>query len=535
MRKAERIEGALEVEAPQMRTPDAVRQDHQRRKSPQFPVEPQGPGQKRVKPFLPTMHPSEYLAHKQRPAAPPAYSFLGGRTAARNLPGRATPPQNRSQNPGSTSTVAPAPAAAPAALAPITLVGPDFDGASDVDGEAPPDTHGAVGSTQFVEVTNSHIDIFDKLDPANRTSISLAAFFGYFTTGLFDPRVVYDLDWNVWVVSADAFPDPNTGLQSFFLAISVTSDATGPFFIYQLNVTFNSGDFWDFPQLGMDQDAVIVTANIFDAFGNPQGADMFAIAKARLYNGLGFSVPVFTGLVSTLAPPLVLDDNPSTYLIAAQPVASALQLYTLQNSSRPAGMTLSGPVDVPVNSYALPPPAPQPAPCNDPADNLDTSDARFVNASTQVANFLWQVHSVDFFGPALVFYQIDTGLAAVAQSGFVFASATSADFNASIAANADNDVYLTWTSVDAAAGVNAQVRFAGCDHNDGACLPGPGVVEFTSPTCITGDFDPRFGMQRWGDYSAVTVDPNNPRVAWLVNEKIDTSTEWGSRIAAIGF
>src|SRR5207248_11740303 len=63
---------------------------------------------------------------------------------------------------------------------------------------------------------------------------------------------------------------------------------------------FGNNNFWDFPQLGMDQDAVLITANILN--GNTfLGADFFAVAKARLYNGLGFSVPVFTGLVGTLA------------------------------------------------------------------------------------------------------------------------------------------------------------------------------------------------------------------------------------------
>ena len=74
------------------------------------------------------------------------------------------------------------------------------------------------------------------------------------------------------------------------------ADPTGSFFIYNLNVTFFVNNFFDFPQLGMDQDAVLFTANIFN--GNTfHGADFFAVAKARLYNGLGFSVPVFTGLV----------------------------------------------------------------------------------------------------------------------------------------------------------------------------------------------------------------------------------------------
>ena len=69
------------------------------------------------------------------------------------------------------------------------------------------------------------------------------------------------------------------------------------FFIYNLNVNFfGNNNFFDFPQLGMDQDAVLFTANIFNG-NNFLGADFFAVAKARLYNGLGFSVPVFTGLV----------------------------------------------------------------------------------------------------------------------------------------------------------------------------------------------------------------------------------------------
>ena len=76
--------------------------------------------------------------------------------------------------------------------APIGLVGPNVPGATDVDGLIPPDTRGAVGLDHFVEVTNSHVDIFVRTNPSQRTSISLAAFFGYTTRVLFDPRAVYD-------------------------------------------------------------------------------------------------------------------------------------------------------------------------------------------------------------------------------------------------------------------------------------------------------------------------------------------------------
>ncbi|MCA1707136.1 MAG: hypothetical protein LC808_29265 [Actinobacteria bacterium] len=494
-----------------------MRQDATR-KPPQFPTDVTArPGQgeaapedggRRIKPFLPMMKASRYAEYKSRPPVKAPSPFFGREAALR--------------------------AALVAAPATLTVLA-DIDGASDVDGLIPPDTHGGVGTEEFVEITNSHIDIFERSDPTTRTSISQAAFFGYFTQTLFDARAVYDSTWNRWILATEAAPESPT-VQLQFIAVSTTPRATGPFFIYNLNVAFFSGDFWDFPQLGIDQDSIIITANIFDASGNPKGADMFAVPKARLYNGLGFSVPVFTGLVGTLAPPIVVDNNSNTFLIAAQPSGSALQLYTLRDSSR-AGITLTGPLDVPVDPYDMPLPATQPAPCTDPAHNLDTSDSRFVNASTQVGDALWQVHTIDLAGlPTPKYYQVNTVSNAIDQSGVFFATGTSSDFNASIAANSDNDVVVSWTSTDAAGGTNAQVRFAGCDHATGPCgFLGSGSALFTSPTCITGDFDPRFGLQRWGDYSAVTIDPTNPRQAWFVNEKVNDSDTWGSRIGEVSF
>src|SRR5205823_2687818 len=135
---------------------------------------------------------------------------------------------------------------------PPTRVFKNFDAASDVDGLRPPDTHGAVGKTHFVEVTNSHIRMYNKATPpALVKNVSLATFFGYTTEVIFDPRVVYDSVWNRWIVTAEAFQESNT-VQRFFIGISKTANPAGAFFIYSVNVTFFSGDFFDFPQLGFD-------------------------------------------------------------------------------------------------------------------------------------------------------------------------------------------------------------------------------------------------------------------------------------------
>ena len=405
----------------------------------------------------------------------------------------------------------------------------NFNGHSATEGLRPPDTHGAVGTTHFVQVTNSHIDMWTRQNTATlplAKSVTLATFFGYTTEILFDPRVVYDSTWNRWIVTAEAFAESAT-VQRFFIAISTTADPTGSFFIYNLNVNFfGNNNFWDFPQLGMDQDAVLITANIFN--GNTfLGADFFAVAKARLYNGLGFSVPVFTGLAGTLAPPLVRDQNSSTFLIAAPPSGTTFSKYTATNTSR-AGISLTGPVSITVTSYSVPPSAHQPG----TTKLLDTSDSRFVNASTQSGNDLWQTHTIALGGfPAPKFYRLNTSTNTVSQSGFYFASATSDDFNASIAANDAGNCFVTYTSTDTSAGRNAQVRLSGKLNADAGIAAGPNAV--TSPTFYSASAD---NPERWGDYSAVTTDPLNAANAWLVNEKVTGNHAiWGSRIVQFGF
>jgi len=419
---------------------------------------------------------------------------------------------------------------APTSLGPPVIKTNNFNGHSETEGLFPPDTHGAIGVDHFVEVTNSHFDVFSKASPhALLKSVTLATFFNFTAETLFDPRVVYDQTWQRWIVTAVAFPESTT-VQRLFIGISKTSDPTGPFFIYNIDVDFfDNNDFYDFPQLGIDQDAVLFTANIFPAAGGFSGADFFSIAKARLYNGLSFSVPIFTGLAATLAPPIVLDQNASTFLIAAPPSGTTLTKFTATNTSRPSSTRLV-PSTVTVPSYEVPPDAHQ----SGTAQVLDTSDSRFVNASTQNGTDLWQTHTINFFGfPSPFFYRINTANNALKQSGFYHASGTSDDFNASITANTAGNCFVTWTSTDARVGVNAQVRLSG-KLSAGAQITS-GTAGFTSTRFLTGNFDPGFGIQRWGDYSAVTLDPSNEATAWLVNEKINSSSIWGSRIITIGF
>jgi hypothetical protein len=386
----------------------------------------------------------------------------------------------------------------------------------------PPDTHGAVGKTQFVQIVNSALAVYDKETGTRLKTVSLNSFFDYappppFSRTIFDPRVVYDPTWNRWVVTGEAFPESST-VQFHFIGVSVTDDATGPFFIYRINVTLTPDELWDYPQLGMDQDAIIITANIFRT---RFGTDVLAIAKARLYNGLSLRIPRFINLPINTAPPIVLDDNSKTFLITTRPGTPNVELRALTNSSRPDAAALSDPALVNVGFYTFPPDARQPG----TTARLDTLDSRFQNASTQLGNSLFNVHTIDFSGFATPrWYEIDTGVTGVLQSGIFFATPISDDFNPSLTVNEHKDVFVTWSSTEAAreGGFFPQIRASGRLSTDPPGEISPGSVIFESPTFYT--------QFRWGDYSAITVDPTFPKCAWGVNEKVESPAVWGSFI-----
>lgn len=426
------------------------------------------------------------------------------------------------------------------ALGPPSQIGSgkNFDGLDSTESGnlRPPDTHGAQGLNHFTQVVNSATAGWKKqgVGKIQQFSRSLASHFGYTQQTIFDPRVIYDPVWDRWVWIAEAFAESST-VQRQFIAVSRTPRPHGSYCVYSIDINvFNNDDFWDFPTLGFTQDAIMITANIFGPEGY-RDTRMLSIAKARLYNCKGFSVPLFTGLDGTLQPPIVLDQNPSAHFAAATPVNSHIDIWRGDNLENAFFATMTKLADVPVTSYSVPPDATQPGTSN----TLDTSDSRFVNASTQLGTSLFNVHTVDDFSlPTPRWYEIRTTDSTVLQQGNFFGSGNSNDFNASIAVSATSHAFVTWSSTDADDGINAQARFGGREPGDtvNVMSVNPNAL-VTSPTF----YNPSTATnERWGDYSAVTIDPSPPancsnRRAWVTNEWIETQSVWGSWVSRIGY
>src|SRR5262249_16796486 len=131
---------------------------------------------------------------------------------------------------------------------------------------APPDTNGAVGLTQYVQIVNEGYQVFDKstggsvLGPAGISTL-WTGFGGVCeTSGHGDPVVLYDRLANRWVISQFAGSVPTDEC----IAVSTTSDATSSYNRYGFHLGTN---FFDYPKLATWPDAYYMAMNVFNSSG----------------------------------------------------------------------------------------------------------------------------------------------------------------------------------------------------------------------------------------------------------------------------
>jgi len=440
----------------------------------------------------------------------------------------------------------------------------DGIGQSAAGGFFPPDTHGAVGVNHYGEIVRSRIRFYTKdLTGSCPTGepvmdVTLDSFFNYFTQGITNPRLLYDLTYNRWIVSAVASPESSI-VQYQFIAVSVDSDPTHGFFFYGDSGApvgaFNAhnwigptGKLWEYPQIGYDEDAVILTGNKIgrrNFFDQYIGSTAVFLSKHRMYAALDLFYSVFNDdrlNVGTLTPPIVLDQGPYT-TIASVAVDGDFIRVTKWNNTAHFRPNLLGKTDISVSTRP-PPLAPQPGytDCRrnggrDVANCLDTGDGRFQSQGTQfgmpafgVPVRFWQVHTKGESSFAVArAYQVNADRGTIERTWTMRASANSFDFNPSIVTTPAGVSWVTWSATDPTHNDNPMVWIQRQVPDAGIAFQ---VLESEIP--MTGNFDPNLGCQAWGG-SAITLDPLDPNTVYGVNEKVILPggfypTRWKSHI-----
>jgi hypothetical protein len=132
---------------------------------------------------------------------------------------------------------------------------------------APPDTNGEVGATQYVQIANEGLQVFNKTTGASVLGpVGISTLWSGFSgvcefNGNGDPVVLYDQLADRWVVSQFAGASVPT---DECIAVSTTSDATGSYHRYAFHLGSN---FFDYPKLAVWPDAYYMAMNVFNSSG----------------------------------------------------------------------------------------------------------------------------------------------------------------------------------------------------------------------------------------------------------------------------
>ncbi len=179
-----------------------------------------------------------------------------------------------------------------------------FDGLSSNDNAAaygfrilPPDTFGDVGPAHYVQAVNALVRVFDKQGNPLTPPFKLSSIFAPLGTLCAarndgDPVVLYDALTDRWLLSQFC-----TQMPPFrqMIAVSKTGDPTGEYYIYEFVMPNNKLN--DYPKFGIWSDEIYMTSDEF--FGSDYaGTGVFAFDKKKLLAGDASASYIYFDLAS---------------------------------------------------------------------------------------------------------------------------------------------------------------------------------------------------------------------------------------------
>src|SRR5882724_5614314 len=424
---------------------------------------------------------------------------------------------------------------------------------------APPDTNGAVGLTQYVQWVNLSFAIFDKttgaitLGPVAGKSLWTGFCGNCETNNDGDPIVLYDKQADRWVFSQFSVRTPNVpnSLGPFLqcVAVSTTSDATGTYNRY----AFQYSAFDDYPKMGVWPDAYYVT---FNMFAPPSfffaGADACAYDRNAMLAGQAATQICFQQ-GSSIGGLLPSDIDGSTPPPAGSPNYmvdfgnNSLNLFKFHvDFATPANSTFTGPTVIPVAPFTpLCTGARGCVPQPNTTTGLDSLADRlmyrlayrnFGDHESLVVNHSVAVGTLASPAAGVRWYELQnpSGTPVVAQQSTFAPDTTGFRWMDSLAMDQAGDIALGYSLSSST--TFPTVALTARAIGDPASTMGPETIIVSGTGSQTTD---QFGnaLTRWGDYSAMQVDPSDDCTFWYTTEYLKNSGifNWNTRIASFKF
>lgn len=436
-----------------------------------------------------------------------------------------------------------------------TTSGLNFAGVGDGDygftpNAAPPDTNGAVGATQYVQWVNETFAVFDKAtgaivgSPKAGNTLWTGFGGGCETNNDGDPIVQYDKIAGRWVLtqfSVSTLPY----LQC--VAVSTTSDATGTYNRYSFS--YGSTQFPDYPKLGVWPDAYYITFNIFNNGKTFAGAKACAYDRAAMVAGAAATQQCFQ-LSTSFGGLLPSDLDGATLPPAGSPNyllnfgSNSLNLWKFHvDFATPANSTFTGPTNIPVAAFA--------AACSGGGTCIPQSSTgqKLDSLGDRLMYRLAYRHFADGHETLVVNHSVTVGTTKRTQTvgirWYELRSSGAGTWSVYQRGTYAPDSLFRWMGSIAMDKVGDIA--VGYSVSSGSMFP---AIRYTGrvPTDALGTLQPEnsiiggggsqlANLSRWGDYSAMTVDPVDDCTFWFTSEYLKASGtfNWSTRIVSFKF
>src|SRR5882724_9865281 len=422
--------------------------------------------------------------------------------------------------------------------------GINFDGTGAL-GSAPSDVNLAVGPGHIVQTVNGRLAVYNKFGTLLSGPTNLTAFFaplgGNCAARASDPIVNYDRLADRWVISDIGF------LSTFSecVGVSKTNDPTGAYTLYAFSfgTTLN-----DYPKLGVwptvTNSAYLVTYNLFLNGQIFNGSDLCGFDRTKMLAGNASAAQICKSTPNTEGgylpsdldgPTPPADGTPGLFVTwqSNNPGLLFLRKLTLNFAAGTATLSATTPISVASSTLACGnggtcvPQKGTAQPLDSLGDRLmyRMGYRKFPDHERVVIN-----HSVDSGGRVGIrWYELLdlSGAVRVNQQG-TFAPDTTHRWMASAAMDNSNDIAIGYSASSSI--INPAIRFTGRVPSDPA-----GTLQ-TEASILEGTGS-QTNLSRWGDYTALQVDPSDDCTFWYTNqyEKVNGSFNWSSHIGSFVF
>ena len=423
----------------------------------------------------------------------------------------------------------------------------------------PPDTNGDVGPNHYIQMVNTAVGIY------NKTGTRLAAFTldNFFATAAApcnnsnngDPVALYDAPDDRWIVTDFAWTNIQNGPYYECIGVSKTNDpVAGGWWLY----TFRADDAthaWlnDYPKLALWSDGIYMSSNMFDcldsacANANYMGVRVWALNRSDLISGAALR-NVHFDMSNTSFGALL----PGNYRGAPPPAGEAEYFASVDAPSAfhlwrfhvdwttPANSTFTGPNNITVATFAWPSAN---VPQSGTTVTLDTLGDRLM-MQLQYRNLggteaLWASHTAasgSVTGIRWYEFRNPNSAPSVFEQG-TFQPDSTWRWMPSLAVDQSGDMAVGYSV--SSSSIFPGIRFAGRLVGDPLGTLGQGEATLIDGTDSQKNNCGGAACTRWGDYSAMTVDPVDDCTFWYTNEYYESgggaSGNWQTRIGSFKY